>query len=292
VGVRGWPAWLGLWSLAVVGTMFGKARSEALYLADHQIRRGSDQVVATDHAIAGVPHLVYLLPLWLVGLLCWRRFPWVTRSCLVLGAAGLVFAGGVVGGIPDLGPWYPSAMLVAAAVALWGAWLGTGRVAEPSRVAGLLASAGLVVAGGIGVVLGWRGLDYQHWYFHWFATGPMFAALGVGALLVVLGLVGRWLPDRWWTAAPTVAVLLVAAGVALGFALWWRGYEARLLSRHAESESGWDTMAHLLAGTGLLAGATAMVFRWWSTAAMSVVGGCLLATGQVVRNDDLWRFIS
>jgi hypothetical protein len=290
--VRGWPAWLGLWSLAVAGTMFGQARREALYLAGQQISRRSDRVVATDHAIAGVPPLVYLLALWLVGLLCWRRFPWVTRACLVVGAAGLVLAGGVVGGIPDLGPWYPEAMLTAAAVALWGAWLGTGSVAEPSRATGLLASAGLVVAGGVGVVLGWRGLDHQDWWWHPYVTGPMFAALGVGALLVVLGLVGRWLPDRWWTAAPTAAVLVVAAAVALGVALRWMGYEARLLDRHAESESGWEKMPHLLAGAGLLAAATAVAFRWWSTAAMSVVAGCLLATGQVVRNDDLWRFVS
>lgn len=292
MGVRGWPAWFGLWSLAVVGTMFAAARGEAVYLADHEISRRSDRVVATDEAIADVPVLVYLLPLWLVGLLCWRRFPWVTRICLVVGAAGLFFAGGVAGGIPDLGPWYPEGMLIASAVALGGAWLGTGPVAEPSRMAGLLASAGLVAAGGIGVVLGWRGLEYQHWYVHWFVTGPMFAALGVGVLLVVLGLVGHRLPDRWWTAAPTVAVLVVAAGVALGFALWWMGYESRLLDRHEESESGWDTMAHLLAGTGLLAAATSVAFRWWSTAAMSVVTGSLLAAGQVVRDNDLWRFIS
>ena len=156
----------------------------------------------------------------------------------------------------------------------------------------MLASAGLVVAGGIGVVLGWRGLEHQSWGWHSYVTRPMFAALGVGPLLVVLGLVGRRLPDRWWTAAPTVAVLVVAAGVVLGDTLSWMGYEARLLDRHAESESGWTTMAHLLAGTGLLAAAAAVAFRWWSTAAMSVVAGSLLATGQVVRNDDLWRFIS
>jgi hypothetical protein len=87
-------------------------------------------------------------------------------------------------------------------------------------------------------------------------------------------------------------VLVVAAAVALGVALQWMGYEARLLDRHAESESGWEKMPHLLAGAGLLAAATAVAFRWWSTAAMSVVAGCLLATGQVVRNDDLWRFVS
>jgi hypothetical protein len=50
-------------------------------------------------------------------------------------------------------------------------------------------------------------------------------------------------------------------------------------------------MPHLLAGVGLLAAGTAVVSRWWSTAAMSVVAGCLLAAGQVVRDPDLWRFV-
>lgn len=37
MGVRGWPAWLGLWSLAVVGTMFA-----GCLLATGQVVRDND----------------------------------------------------------------------------------------------------------------------------------------------------------------------------------------------------------------------------------------------------------
>lgn len=292
MGVRGWPAWLGLWSLAVVGTMFALAAREAADLPAGGPSGEPDQVSATASAIAAVPYLAVLLLFFLVGLSCWRRSPRATRLCLVVGAGGLGWAAYVVRGIPDLGPWYPGGLAIAAAVALLGAVLGTGAVTEPSRVAGVLASVGLAAVGAVVAVLGWRGLEYQGWFWYWSVTGPMWAAMVVGALLVVLGLVGRRLPDRWWTAAPAMVVLLGAALVTLTLALSWMGWDSPLLDRHEESESGWEKMPHLLAGAGFLAAATAVAFRWWSTAAVSVVVGCLLAAGQVVRDPGLWRFIT
>lgn len=287
-GVRGWPAWLGLWSAGAVGLLFALATPEALSLLPEAPRYG-DQVTATDGAIAAVPLLAALLLPVLVGLACWRRWPRVTRGCLVLCAAGLTGAALTVRGIPDAGPWTPGVLGVAAVVALLGAVLGTGARVEPSRAARALVSAGLVVVGAVVVVLARRGLDYQDWY--WSATTvPMVAALATGAVLVLLGLAGTRLPDSGRTAAPVLVLLVAGASVALFWAGTWM-LALPFLDRHEESESAWMKLAELLVGVGLLAGAAALARRWWSTAGLSVVGGCAAGAAVVARTPDLWRLM-
>jgi hypothetical protein len=287
-GVRGWPAWLGLWSAGAVGLLFALATPEALSLLP-EARRYGDQVTATDGAIATIPLLAAVLLPFVVGLACWRRRPRVTRGCLVLCAAGLAGAALTVRGIPDVGPWSPWALGVAAAVALLGAVLGTGAVDEPSRVARALVSSGLVLVGAVVVVLAWRGLDYQDW--HWRSTAlPMVAALATGTVLVLLGLAGTRLPDSRWTAAPALVLLVAAASVTLLWAGAWM-LALPFLDRHEESESAWMKLAELLVGVGLLAGAAAVARRWWSTAGLSVVGGCAAGAAVVARTPDLWRLM-
>lgn len=289
VGVRGWPAWLGLWSAGTVGVLFALATPEALELGPH-VRREVGQVTATDAAIAAVPLVAAVLAPFVVGLVSWPRWPRVTRASLVLCAAGLGAAAWVTAGIPDAGPWQPWVTAAAAGLALAGAVLGTGPRGDGSRLAGLLASVGLVLVGGAVAVLAWRGLEYWDWYWWPTTTGLMGAALVVGVLLVLLGLGGRHLPDSWWTASPVLMVLLAGAAAALVWAGSWMLLEP-LLDRNEETESAWVKMPELLAGMGLLAGAVAMSRRWWSTAALSVVAGCGAGAAVVARTPDLWRLM-
>jgi hypothetical protein len=289
IGVRGWPAWLGLWSAATVGVLFALATPEALDLGPH-VRREVDQVTATDAAIAAVPVVAALLVPFVVGLVSWRRWHLLTRACLVLCAAGLGAAAVTTAGIPDAGPWQPWVTAGAAGLALVGAVLGTGTREDGSRPAALLVSLGLVLVGGVVAVLAWRGLEYWDWYWWPTTTGLMGAALVVGVLLVLLGLVGRHLPDAWWTAAPVLLLLLAGAGAALVWAGSWMLVEP-LLDRHEEAESAWAKMPELLVGMGLLAGAVALARRWWSTAALSVVAGCGAGAAVVARTPDLWRLM-
>ncbi|KRE99147.1 hypothetical protein ASG88_15580 [Nocardioides sp. Soil777] len=289
MGVRGWPAWLGLWSAGVVGSLFAMATPEALELMPSASRQ-VDQVTATDGAIAAVPVLAGLVLPFVVGVACWGRRPDVTRGCLVVSALGLGAAAVVVTGIPDAGPWQPWVLGAAASLALLGAVLGTGSGAEPSRTARLLATAGLVLVGTAVAVLAWRGLEYQQWYWWPSETGPMWAALVGGATLVLVGAVGHRLPDAWWTAAPVLLVLLAGAALALTWAVSWMLAEP-LLDRHVEAESAWATLPHLLLGAGLLAGAVALLRRWWSTAALSVVVGTGVAAAVLSRDALLWRLM-
>lgn len=287
--MRGWPAWLGLWSAGVVGLVFALATPEALSLLPHAPRE-VDQVTATDGAIAAVPVLAGVLLPSVLGLVCWRRWPAATRGCLVLCAGGLGGAAVILGAIPDAGPWQPWVVGGAAAGALLGAVLGTGVRAEPSRLAGRSAGLGLVVVGGVAMVLGWRGLAYQGWSWSPGVTGPMWAALVGGIVLVVLGLVGGSLPDRRSVAAVLSVLLLAGALVALLRSGLWM-LTVPLLDRHEESESGWSGLGELVVGVGLLAAATALTRRWWSTAALSVVAGCATAAAVVARDRDLWRLM-
>lgn len=287
-GVRGWPAWWGLWSAGAVGALFALATPEALALRPDAPRYG-DQVTATDGAVAAVPLLAGLLLPFLVGLACWRRRPRVTRGCLLLCAVGLAGAAVTVRGIPDTGPWQPWVTGTAAVTALFGAVLGTGERDEPSPAAGLLVSAGLVVVGAVVVVLAWRGLDYQHWYWH-AGTVLMAAALATGVVLVLLGLAGRLLPDSRWTAVPVLLVLAAGAFLTLLWAGSWMLSEP-FLDRHEESESAWMKLPELLVGVGLLAGAAALARRGWSTAGLSVATGCAAGAAVVARTPDLWRLM-
>lgn len=289
MGVRGWPAWCGLWAAGAVGLLFALATPEALDLLPHA-PRVVDQVTAEDTAIAAVPLVAATTVPFLVGLACWRRSPVVTRACLVACAGGLGTAVLVVPGIPDAGPWQPWVLAAAAASALLGAVLGTGPREGPSHPARLLVSGGLMVVGAVVGVLGWRGLSYQHWSWSPGVTGPMWAALAGGAVLVLLGLVGHRLPDAWWTAAPVLVVLLAGALVALVWATSWM-LSLPFLDRHEESESAWETLPQLVVGTGLLAGGTALVHRWWSTAALSAAGGVAVGAAVVARDPDLWRLM-
>lgn len=288
MGARGWPAWVGLWSAGAVGLIFALATPEALGLTP-PLRREPDQVTATDRAIAAVPVLAGLLLPVLVALLGWR-VPRLVRGCLLLCALGLGAAAVVSTGIPDVGPWQPWVTGGAAVLAVLGAVLGPGVRDEPSRVAGALASLGLMTMGAVVVLLAWQGLEYQGWLWSVGVTGPMWAALVGGVLLVLLGLVGRMLPERRWLAVPVAGVLLLAALVALAWAASWM-LSVDLLDRHEESESGWSGLARLVVGTGLLAASAAVARRWWSTAAMSLVIGCLVGAGVVARDQDLWRLM-
>lgn len=289
MGVRGWPAWFGLWSAGAVGLVFALATPEALALGSAPVH-APDHVTATDGSIVAVPVLAGLLVPVLVGVLCVRARPWLARACLVLCAVGLVGAAVAFRGIPDVGPWQPWVTAGAAVVALLGAVLGVGVRDDPDRLAGWLASLGLVLTGGLAVLLARQGLEYQGWIWLPGVTGPMWVALGGGAVLLLVGLGGRMLPDRRWLAVPVALVLLAAALLALAWAGAWM-LDVNLLDRHEESESGWSQLAVLVAGTGVLAAAAALVRRWWSTAAMSLVGGCLVAAGVVARDHDLWRLM-
>lgn len=291
MGLRGWPAWCGLWSAAVVGLLCALVAPEALSLVPH-VPGEADQVSATDDAVAAVPPLAGLLVPVLVGWTCWRR-PAVVRTCLAVCAVGLVAAAVVFRGIPDVGPWQPWVTAGAAGVALLGVVLGPGTRPGPEgagRLAGRVASVGLMVAGALAVLLARQGLAYQGWLWSPGVTGPMWAALGGGVLLVLLGLVGRMLPETRWLAVATTVVLLLAALAALVVAGSWM-LSVPMLDRHEESESGWSALAVLLAGTGLLAAAAATARRWWSAGAMSVVAGCVVAAAVVVRDPDLGRLI-
>jgi len=288
VGVRGWPAWFGLWAAAAVGMMCAFATPEALSIVPGG-RRAPDQVSASDLAVTAVPLLALLLLPVLVGLTCWR-WAWIVRLCLLSCAVGLAAAAVVVRGVPDVGPWQPWVTAGATVVALVGAVLGPDTRGVPDRVAGALASLGLMTTGGLTVLLAWRGLEYQGW--HWIpgTTGPMWAALVLGGLLVLTGLVGRMLPDSGWLAVPVAVVLAAAAALALLWAGSWM-LSVQMLDRHEESESGWSALAQLVVGTGLLAATVATARRWWSAAAVSLVAGCAVAAAVVVRDPDLWRLM-
>lgn len=293
MGVRGWPAWAALWSAGAVGLLFALAAPEALSLAP-PLRREPDQVTATGAAIAAVPVLAGLLLPVLVALLGWRARPWLVRGCLLLCALGLGAAAAVFTGIPDVGPWQPWVTTAAAVAALFGVWLGPGvghGVGDDhGRLAGWLASPGLVLVGGLVVLLAWQGLDYQAWVWLPGVTGPMWAALVLGVVLVLLGVVGRMLPDRRWLAVVGSVVLLVAALVAVAGAATWM-LSVGLLDRHEESETGWSALSVLVVGTGLLAASAALARRWWATSAMSLAVGCLVGAGVVARDHDLWRLM-
>lgn len=110
MGIRGWPAWFGLWAAGLVGMTCVLARSEALYLQDHP-RRYVDHTTATDQAIVAIPVLVALLVPWGVGLVVWHRWPlagavavvrgwWSAAAVSVVGGAAL--AVGCVVTAPDI----------------------------------------------------------------------------------------------------------------------------------------------------------------------------------------------
>lgn len=267
--------------------MCAMATPEALELMPH-VSREIDQVTATDEAIAAMPVLAGLLVPFVVGLVAWSRWRGVTRVCLVVCALGLAAAAVAFRGVPDVGPWLPWVVAATAAVAALGALLGPDETTSPA--AWWVAGTGLVLVGIVAMVLGWRGLDYNHWLWQ-SRTAPMWAALVGGALLIVLGFVGRALPDTGLIAVPVCLVLLGGALLALVWAGDWMLRGPNLLDRHDESESGWEKLPELVIGFGLLAGAFAVTRRWWSAAAMSVVLGLALAAGAVARDEMLWRLM-
>ena len=114
------------------------------------------------------------------------------------------------------------------------------------------------------------------------ATADAIAAVPVLAWLL--------LPDRGWLAVLAAVPLLVVGAALLVRAGTWM-LDVEMLDRHEESESGWSKLPELLAGVGALSGAVALARRWWSTAAVSVVVGCLLAAAVVARDHDLWRLM-
>lgn len=289
MGLRGWPAWLGLWAGGVVGLL---GLLMALEAPDVPLRTASDQVTASRFAIEASPWLSLLLVPWLVGLLAWVRRPLLLRLCLLPGALGLVLAAVVFRGVPDVGPWQPWACLGFAALAVAGAVLGTGLPVSPedSRVATRLAGVGLALVGLIAAAFGWAGLEYQGWFFSPGVTGVMWLGLVGGALVFLLGIVGGMLPDRWWTRVPVTLLLLVLGLASLVSTVLWMS-DLPLLDRHEETESGWEALALLMFAGGCLAGAAAMLRRWWSAAALSFTAGGVGCALVVARTPDLWRFM-
>lgn len=180
-------------------------------------------------------------------------------------------------------PWLAGLLLpVLVGLVLW--WRRPGVV----RGCLLLCAAGLV-----GAAVTVRGIPDTGPWQPWVVAGAALvallgAALGPGAEHV--GPTGRWVADRWWTAAPVLLILLASATVALVWAGSWM-LSVPMLDRHEESESGWSKLPELVVGTGLLAAAVALVRRWWSTAAMSVLLGCILGASVVAGNDDQWRLL-
>lgn len=285
---RHWAAWVGLWAVGASALLWGTAGIEAVDLLRYPRVVEPDVVAASSTTVRLAPVLGIALTVAFLGALTtWVRPPVACHVFLAVGALALLLSAWAWPGVPDAGPWWPVAGVVAGTLALVG--LPAGAVGPESggegRVAGLaLAGAGVAVA-----VLGWRGLEYHDWYPHLTVTGPMWVALVVGLVLVPLGLLGHRLPATSRTSTAAVVVAGTAALVVLVPAVLWM-VDLGLLQRHEESESGWEGLLPVVVGTGFLAAAVAARRRWWPLMALSLAVALALGCGAVLRS-DLARFL-
>lgn len=287
---RGWPAWAGTWAAGGTGLLWAACLPVVRDVVGGLRADPGEEVVPAWAAWSVAVLAVLLLLAFVVGLSAWRRAPVLLRASGVVAGTGLLASAVVWTEVPGVGPLYPVLTTVAGLLALAGAALGPG---SGGGTAAAWAAGVLTVAAGVALaVLGLRGLAYWQWRIDRPGIVAMLAAVVVGAVLVLAGSVGRWLPGRQGVLRVLAVAPLAVVGVSgLAWGLLWLA-EADTLFHHEESELAWSWAAPGVSlGVGALAAAVAARRRWWSTAGVSVSAGVLVAVLAVLRESTIGNLV-